>query len=140
MRHLNYFLIVIFCFSSLFINAQEEVIVKEEVEDEIHYFVQEQPSFAGGEEALYRFLADNINYPKKSRQLGIQGTVYTKFIVEKDGRVTNLKIVRGVSPEIDNETRRVIGLMPKWNPAKQGGEIVRCQFSLPVKYMMMYSD
>ena len=74
------------------------------------------PSFPGGEEALYHFLTDNLNYPDSSKKAGIHGTVYTVFIVDTNGNLTNIKIFKGLSYDIDKEVIRVISIMPKWIP------------------------
>jgi periplasmic protein TonB len=67
---------------------------------------------------------------------GTQGTVFATFIIERDGKLTEIEILQGVSPELDNETIRVINLMPDWVPGKQGGEPVRVQFTLPVRFVL----
>lgn len=98
--------------------------------------VEEDPQFPGGNTARVRYLANNIKYPKTARELGIQGTVYLSFIVEKDGSVTNVEILRGIGYGCDEEALRVVRKMPKWEPGKQREKPVRVQFSMPVKFVL----
>ena len=100
------------------------------------FSVEIYPEFPGGEEACVRFLQENIVYPASARTAGIDGQVYIGFIVEKDGRLTNLTILRSASPVLDNEVLRVVKLMPKWKPGQQHGKAVRVQFQLPVTFVM----
>ncbi len=94
--------------------------------------VEEEPSFPGGDEAILNFLRKNIVYLETNE--GIQGTVYTTFIVEKDGSISNIKTLRGVSSIFDKEVIRVVKLMPKWVPGKHRGKNVRVLFNFPVKF------
>jgi protein TonB len=105
-------------------------------EEEIFKFVEQQPTFTGGEEAMYDYLRKNITYPDMARELGLQGKVFVQFVVEKDGRITNVKVVRGVSEDCDAEAARVVKKMPKWQPGKQRGKAVRTQFTLPVNFVL----
>ncbi len=98
--------------------------------------VEENPQFPGGNTARVRYLANNIKYPKTARELGIQGTVYLSFIVEKDGSVTNVEILRGIGYGCDEEALRVVRDMPKWKPGKQREKPVRVQFSMPVRFVL----
>ncbi len=112
---------------------QEE---EEEKEEEIFVFVEEQAGFPGGEEARMKFLKDNTKYPQMAKESGIQGTVYLKFVVEKDGRITNIQVVRGIGGGCDEEAVRVLKSMPKWQPAKQRGRPVRVWFNMPFKFIL----
>ncbi|NTW23768.1 MAG: energy transducer TonB, partial [Lentimicrobium sp.] len=89
---------------------------EEVAEAEIFTVVEESPSFPGGDEARIRFLTDNIKYPQIARESSIQGTVYVTFVVEKNGNVTDVRILRGIGGGCDEEAVRVIKAMPKWNP------------------------
>ena len=80
------------------------------------------------------YLRANLRYPADARQKGIEGTVYTSFIVEKDGSVSEVKTIRGIHEEADTEARRVVQNFPKWVPGKQNGEPVRVRFVLPIKF------
>lgn len=110
---------------------------EEEIQEaEIFTVVEESPSFPGGDEARILFLQDNIKYPQMARESGIQGTVYVTFVVEPNGSVSNVKILRGIGGGCDEEAIRVINLMPKWNPGKQRGKPVRVQFNMPIKFTL----
>jgi len=100
--------------------------------------VEEMPSFPGGEQALFKFLRDNIQYPKKARRKGITGKVYITFIVDKEGNIMDVKTVKGVSPELDAESVRVVKLMPRWKPGYQNGRPVNVQYNLPIIFTLKY--
>jgi TonB family protein len=103
-------------------------------QDDVFVFVEVQAEFPGGEEARFKFLQQNIIYPEIAKEQNEKGTVYLKFVIEKDGSITNVTIMRGVSPSIDAEAIRVIQMMPKWKPATQRGKEVRVWFNLPIKF------
>ncbi len=94
--------------------------------------VEQKPVFPGGQKALMEFLKSNLVYPKAARDSSIQGRVMVKFTVEKDGSITDVEVVRGVHPALDEEAVRVVSMMPKWKPGTQMGDIVRTKFTLPV--------
>lgn len=113
------------------------VVEEEEVaEAEIFTVVEDQPSFPGGDEARIRFLQENIRYPQMARESGIQGTVYVTFVVERNGSVTDVRVMRGIGGGCDEEAVRVIKAMPKWIPGKQRGKPVRVQFNMPIKFTL----
>jgi len=120
--------------------AQEDVVIadvggEEEVaEEQIFVFVEEFPSYPGGDEALYAFLGKNIQYPDLARETGITGTVVVKFVVEKDGSITRASILREIGGGCGKEALRVVNSMPKWKPGKQSGKPVRTEFTLPVQF------
>ena len=103
---------------------------------EIFTIVEEMPSFSGGESNLVKFLSDNIRYPSRARENGISGTVFVTFIIGKDGKVTDAKVLRGIGGGCDEEALRVIGAMPTWRPGKQRGEPVSVQFNLPIRFTL----
>lgn len=105
-------------------------------EDSVFKVVEKMPLFKGGNEELYNYLANNIKYPEVAKKKGTQGTVFVTFIVEKDGTVTNVKIMRGIGDSCDEEAKRVVEGMPKWTPGYQEGKPVRVVFNLPVKYQL----
>lgn len=113
-------------------------VVEEEVvpEEEIFQIVEEMPSPKGGMEALYTFLSENIRYPYLAMESGIQGRVYVTFVVEKDGSITDVKVVRGIGGGCDEEAVRVVKALPKWNPGKQRGRPVRVLYSVPVNFTL----
>ena len=143
----KYLLIFPVAFALMFLSTaatsayfNEEVAVVETVEvvqddDTIFDFVEQQPSFPGGPEALLSFLNENIRFPVEALEQGIQGRVFVQFVVERDGRITNIEVMRGV-PELNAETVRVVQAMPNWQPARHGGETVRVRFTLPVRFQL----
>jgi len=119
------------------VEEYKPVVEEKEVEEvEIFTVVEESPGFPGGDEARIKFLQNNIKYPQMARESNIQGTVYVTFVVEKDGRVTDVRVLRGIGGGCDEEAIRVIKAMPKWNPGKQRGKPVRVQFNMPIKFSL----
>jgi len=96
--------------------------------------VEEIASFPEGDYAMAKFLENNINYPKEAAKNSIQGCVYVTFIVEKDGFLSNVRILKGIGSSCDDEVLRVVKCMPNWHPSKQGGEPIRAWFNLPVQF------
>jgi protein TonB len=121
-------------------DIEDAPVVQEEEEDaeeeEIFVFVEDQAGFPGGDEARMKFLQDNIKYPQMAKESGIQGTVYLKFVVEKDGRISNVQVLRGIGGGCDDEAVRVLKAMPRWKPAKQRGRPVRVWFNMPIKFTL----
>ncbi len=134
-------LVLLLSFSPALLRAQEEIQgvyieEEEEIDESMFMVVEDQPGFPGGDAARMRFLAKKIKYPAEAVGNCEQGTVFVSFVVEKDGRITNVKILRGISPSIDAETIRVVRMMPDWKPGKQDGEAVRVRFTMPVKFTL----
>ncbi|HPU46600.1 MAG TPA: energy transducer TonB [Bacteroidales bacterium] len=107
------------------------------VAEEIFTFVEEYPEFPGGDKALREYILNNIKYPEVARTSGITGTVYVQFVVEKDGSISDVKVVRGIGGGCDEEAVRVVKSMPKWKPGKQRGQPVRVYFTLPIEFKLM---
>lgn len=105
-------------------------------EDEVYVFPEEYPTFPGGEEALYKFIGDNLRYPEEAREPNVQGSVIIRFVVEKDGSISNATIAREIGCGCGREALRVVNMMPRWNPGKQGGKPVRTEFTLPVQFYL----
>ena len=105
-------------------------------ETKIFEVVEQMPQFKGGDAALMEYLQKNIKYPVIAEENGIQGRVVCTFVVERDGSITDIKVVRSVDPSLDKEAVRVIKSMPKWNPGKQNGSAVRVKFTLPVTFRL----
>ncbi len=114
--------------------------VDEEESDEdapIFMVVESMPIFpGGGDAALYRYLGANIEYPQMAKESVIQGTVWVTFVIEKNGKVSGIKVLRGIGGGCDEEAVRVIRNMPRWTPGKQRGKPVRVQYNLPVKFIL----
>jgi len=110
--------------------------LKKEDKDPVFLVVEQMPEYPGGQQALINFLRQNIEYPANAKEHQIQGRVIAEFVVEKDGSVSDKRIVRSVSPELDAEAMRVISIMPKWKPGKQRGEVVRVKYTIPIMYSL----
>ncbi|MBQ9499634.1 MAG: energy transducer TonB [Bacteroidaceae bacterium] len=115
------------------VQEEEEDVVDEQ---EIFEIVEEPTTFPGGDAALMQWLSKNIKYPAIAQENGTQGRVTVRFVVERDGSVSNAEVVRGVDPYLDKEALRVVNSMPKWNPGKQRGKAVRTRFTLPVTFRL----
>ncbi len=113
-------------------------VAEEEAESEDVPFtvVEVSPGFPGGEEARLKYLRDNLDYPVIARESGIQGTIYVTFVVERDGSITDVKVMRGIGGGCDEEAIRVVQKMPKWAPGQQRGKPVRVQFMMPIKFVL----
>ena len=98
--------------------------------------VEKLPQYSGGYDAMIKFLVENINYPAEAKKNGIQGTVFTTFIVQANGAVTNVKILRGIGGGCDEEAVRVVKIMPNWTPGMEKGKNVAVQFNLPIKFKL----
>ena len=113
-----------------------EVEEEEVTEAEIFQIVEEMPSYPGGEAKMYEYLGKNIKYPQIARESGIQCRVFVNFVVEPDGSVSNVKVMRGIGGGCDEEAMRVIKSMPKWKPGKQRGKAVRVTYTIPVVFKL----
>ncbi len=109
---------------------------KPEVENKIFDVVEQMPSFPGGNAALMKYLSDNVKYPVVAQENGVQGRVVVSFVVEKDGHITDVKVVRSVDPSLDKEAARVVKSMPTWIPGKQNGSAVRVKYNVPVSFRL----
>ncbi len=119
------------------VTIQSSNTVSKRNSSEIIYGVVEQmPSFVGGLVARNRFVASNLQYPTTARANGIQGRVITTFVVEKDGTISNAKVVHSVESSIDQEALRIVKSMPKWTPGKQNGKPVRVKYTMPVVFRL----
>ena len=106
----------------------------EPVQGDVFDVVEEMPQYPGGAQALLEFLNQNVQYPEEAEKAGIQGRVIATFVVEKDGSVSNARVVKSVDPMLDAEALRVINAMPKWKPGKQNGELVRVKYTVPLSF------
>jgi protein TonB len=115
--------------------AQEEE--EEEEEQQIFVVVEDMPTFKGGGVAAFRnYVQRNIEYPTIAAENGIEGTVFVKFVVDTDGGISNVQVMRGVDPSLDEEAMRVIRNAPEWEPGKQRGKPVRVQFTIPIVFKL----
>ncbi|MEQ9468173.1 MAG: energy transducer TonB [Ekhidna sp.] len=119
----------------------EEIVFTEPVEeeekvDEIFVIVEQEPKPQGGLEAFYNYLARELRYPPAATRLGISGTVYIQFVIEKDGTITNVKVAKGIGAGCDEEAIRVIENAPDWIPGKQRGVLVRVKKVIPIRFAL----
>lgn len=120
--------------------VNEEVEEIEEEEEEIFTVVETQPQFPGGEDSLYNFIYSNLRYPQSAMRYKLEGRVFITFVVEKDGSITNVRILRDIGGGCGQEAKRVVEMMPKWIPGKQNGKTVRVQYNLPVTFKLNEED
>ena len=114
-----------------------EAPVEEEEEEVIFMVVETMPEFPGGQQALFKYLAENVKYPVIAQENGIQGRVICQFVVNKDGSIVDVVAVRSSGePSLDKEAIRVIKSMPKWKPGKQRGKPVRVKYTVPVNFRL----
>ncbi|MFZ9029421.1 MAG: energy transducer TonB, partial [Crocinitomicaceae bacterium] len=115
---------------------EQEDINDRPVQEEIIDFPDVEASYPGGTAALQQFINENVQYPVEAIEKGIQGKVYLSFVVEPDGNLTNIKVERGVSMELDREAKRVVRSMPKWIPGEAGGKKIRTKARLPITFQL----
>jgi len=114
----------------------DEEAMPEERADEIFTIVEEQPAPVGGMQAFYDFVSKNLKYPSLASRSGIEGRVFVQFVVEKDGDLTDIQVVKGIGGGCDEEAARVLALAPNWQPGKQRGEPVRVRMILPIMFKL----
>ena len=119
------------------IAAPVEAPVEEEEEEVVFVVVESMPEFPGGQQALFKYLSENVKYPVIAQENGIQGRVICQFVVNKDGSIVDVEVVRsGGDASLDKEAIRVIKSMPKWKPGKQRGKPVRVKYTVPVNFKL----
>ena len=104
--------------------------------EKVYESAEAMPGFPGGSDGLFRFIANNLKYPLVCEENGIQGRVVCSFIVEQDGSISNISVVKSVNPALDKEAKRVLSLMPKWTPGREKGQPVRVKYSVPVTFTL----
>ncbi len=125
------------------VDQETEVEIKEYEEEEeaddaeIFFIVEDMPSFQGkGQDGFRTYIANNLKYPEIAAENGISGKVFVRFVVEPDGSVTHVEVIRGVDPALDAEAVRVVKSSPKWAPGKQRGKPVRVSFTFPISFVL----
>ena len=118
--------------------ASAAVVAEEEEVDESFVFVsvEKMPEFPGGDAALLKWISENVNYPTIAAENGVQGRVNCTFVVNADGSVTDVSVVRGIDPNLDKEATRVLSKLPKFRPGEQRGKPVRVKYSVPVRFQL----
>ena len=115
-----------------------DISLEEEETDDapVFFIVEEMPEFPGGDVELRKYIAQSVKYPVIAQENGIQGRVYVQFVVGTDGKVTQVKVARGVDPNLDKEAIRVVQSMPKWKPGKQRGKAVKVSYTVPINFVL----
>ncbi len=135
------------CLTAPALFAQEEINVTHEARpdadpeplkdpNEPLMLVEQMPEFPGGQEAMFAYIGKELKYPKEAIDRGIEGAVFIQFVVERDGSIGEVKVLRGIGGGCDEEAVRVVQGMPKWSPGKQSGKEVRTRFNLPIRYKL----
>ena len=135
-RILFFFLLLVGMSLGMGVSAQVPKDSANGVEDGAPVFVETMPEFPGGQSALFMYLQKNIVYPSAASEAGIQGKVYIRFVVDVDGSITQVEVLRGVEKSLDDEALRVVKKMPNWKPGTQGGKPVKVYFNLPISFKL----
>lgn len=104
--------------------------------EKVYQIVEQQPSFPGGREELFKYLAYNVRYPIDAAENKIEGRVLVTFVVEHDGSISNVNVANSVYPSLDKESIRVVSGMPKWIPGKANGKTVRVKYTIPITFRL----
>lgn len=116
--------------------AQKTVVSQNDQKEDPFNVVEDMPAFPGGMEAMIQFISSNIKYPADAKKQKVDGRVLVKFVVEKDGSITEVKVIKPAFPSLDAEAIRVVKAMPKWKPGYQNGQAVRVQFAMPINFSL----
>lgn len=114
----------------------EPAPISEQQDDEIVIVPEVEAEFPGGVAKMFEFIQKNLKYPDVSLHNEVQGRVYCSFVIEKNGTITNIEVLRGISVELDQEAVRLIKSMPNWKPAENRGKICRSKYTLPITYRL----
>ena len=135
-KHRLFVLLTILSCLAFIAYASPNEIENEPNDQKIYQSVVQMPTFPGGDAALKRYLSSHINYPPIAREYGIQGTVVVKFVVEKNGAIGEVKVVKSVDKELDREAVRVAKSLPAFNPGLYDGRPVRAWYTLPISFAL----
>ena len=116
--------------------AQKTVVSQKDQKETPFNEVEDKPAFPGGMEAMIQFFSTNIQYPADAKKQKIDGRVLVNFVIEKDGSITDVKVMKPGFPSLDAEAVRVVKAMPKWKPGYQNGKAVRVQFTMPINFSL----
>ena len=131
-----YFLCIAFTLVAPMALAQD-VMGPDEEEEPVYIVVDQMPEFPGGRQALFDFISTNVVYPTVARENGIEGKAIVQFVVEKDGSITHIEVVRTAGdPSLDKEAIRVVRAMPKWLPGKHRGKLLRVKYTVPFHFRL----
>jgi len=132
MKKLLFLLILILPFSGF----AQQLPEKDPTDENVFIAVEIMPEFPGGTEALMQYLSNSIQYPKDAKEKKIEGKVFVSFIITELGKVSEVKILRGVNESLDKEAIRVVKEMPDWKPGTQGDEPVKVKYTLPISFKL----
>ena len=130
--------LLIIVFAPVGANAQNKKVKKAQThkdttaDDKVYKVCEQMPTYEGGDAALMKYIGENLKYPEEAKERGLQGRVVVGFIIEKDGSLTNFKVLRAVDRALDAEALRVVKGMPKWIPGRQNGQCARVRYLLPI--------
>ena len=119
-----------------FVEPNFDEVVEDEDRPGVYMIVEQMPEFPGGDKSLFQFIADNTKYPADAKEKGIKGRVFVNFIVEPDGSVSDIRVLRGIGGGCDEEAVRIVESMPKFKPGMQNGEAVRVSYTVPVIFRL----
>ena len=116
------------------VNAQKTVVA--EKNQQVFDVVEQMPEYPGGIQALFEYLQQNVKYPEDAKNQKVEGRVIATFVVETDGTINNVEVVKPAFPSLDAEAVRVLSAMPKWKPGMQSGKVVRVKYTVPINFNM----
>ena len=116
------------------VSAQKTVVAKKN--QKVFDVVEQMPEYPGGQAALFEYLSKNIKYPADAEKKKVEGKVFVTFVVDTDGKITEVSLLRKVFPSLDAEAIRVISAMPNWIPGKQKGQAVRVKYTVPIMFRL----
>ena len=125
-------LMAVFCLTT--VSAQKTVVSQKN--DKVFDVVEQMPEYPGGMQALFEFISQNIKYPADAQKQKVEGRVLAKFVIETDGSISDIEVVKHAFPSLDAEAVRVIQAMPKWIPGRQKGQAVRVKFVMPINFSL----
>lgn len=130
-------MVIIFSIVTMFIALSNTTQAQTQYNgEEVFVVADEMPSLPGGEKSLTESLSKNLKYPVAAMEKGVEGKVFVKFIITKDGSIANVTVTRSVDPDLDHEAVRVVKMLPKFHPAKKGGKPVNVWYSLPISFQL----
>ena len=116
------------------VSAQKTVVAQKN--QKVFDIVEQMPEYPGGQAALFEYLSKNIKYPADAEKKKVEGKVFVTFVVDTDGKITDVSLMRKVFPSLDAEAVRVISAMPNWIPGKQKGQVVRVKYTVPIMFRL----
>ncbi len=116
------------------VSAQKTVVAKKN--QKVFDIVEQMPEYPGGQAALFEFISKNVKYPDDAVKKKVEGKVFVTFVVDTDGKITDVSLMRKVFPSLDAEAVRVISAMPNWIPGKQKGQVVRVKYTVPIMFRL----